>query len=69
MTILLHLIWISLKGLVIFVAIFGAGAGATVLMFGTKAPNGDALAGLAGGGVLLFVLVFGGAYVFLGGRA
>ena len=67
MSALLHLIVISLKGLLVFASIFGGGAGAIILLFGARAHNPDVMPGIMGGGVLLFVLLFGGAYVFLGG--
>lgn len=67
MSALLHLIWISLKGLVIFAVVLPTMVGTTMLMFG-KHPNADAIPGIMGGGILLFVLMFGGLYVVLGGR-
>jgi hypothetical protein len=69
MSIVLHLLWISLKGLLVFASIFAAGAGSVVLLFGSDTRHSEALPGIMGGGILMMIVVFGGLYVFLGGRA
>lgn len=61
----LHILWISLKGLLIFVVVIATMIGTTGLLFGWDTKASEAVPGIIGGGILMFATVFVALMVLL----
>lgn len=68
MSAFVHLFWVSTKGLFILAVVTSAMIGGMWLAFGLDPKTSEAIPGIIGGGLLLFVLVFGGIYIAYGGN-